>query len=81
MPILSFKKYHDATSKLTESVETPVFAKTIELSHADMYIVIDIVLAHHEQHTDAINFLRQVADEIEFLSAMKCNRQISTTLS
>jgi len=81
MPILSFKKYHDATSKLTESVETPVFAKTIELSHADMYIVIDIVLAHHEQHTDAINFLRQVADEIEFMSAMKCNRQISTTLS
>ena len=81
MSIVSFKKFHEATSKLTESVELTVFAKTIELAHADMYIVIDIVLAHHEQHADAIAFLRQVADEIELLSAMQCNRRISTTSS
>mgnify|MGYP006282060583 CR=1 FL=1 len=81
MSILSFKKFHEATSKLTESVELPVLAKTIELAHADMHIVIDIVLAHYEQHADAIAFLRQVADEIELLSAMQCNRRISTTLS
>jgi len=42
--------------------------KTLEFSHDEMRVVIDITLTKHEQHQDAVDFLRQVASQLELAS-------------
>ena len=38
--------------------------KTLEFSHDEMRVVIDITLTKHEQHAEAIQFIRRVADDL-----------------
>jgi hypothetical protein len=75
---LTFKEY--CTNRLLNESNAPILAKALELNKHDMQIYVEITLTRHEQHADAVEFLRRVADEIELLSSLNCNRLIKTHL-
>jgi hypothetical protein len=48
----------------TPDADDQAVRKTLEFSHDEMRVVINITLTKHEQHAEAIQFIRRVADDL-----------------
>jgi hypothetical protein len=48
----------------TPHTDDQAVRKTLEFSHDEMRVVINITLTKHEQHAEAIQFIRRVADDL-----------------
>jgi hypothetical protein len=68
MAIRSFTKYlHEQHAERSRHVVEHSVSKAFEFNSDGFEIIINISLAKHEQHQEAIQFLRRVADELAAL--------------
>jgi hypothetical protein len=68
MAIRRFKQFvKDRDTKDTTCLYEQPTSKTLEFTNDGFEIVINITLSRHEQHAEAIQFLRRVADELTAL--------------
>jgi hypothetical protein len=76
MPIRRFKEFvKDRDGQGRTCLNEQPTSKTLEFANDGFEIVINITLARQEQHAEAIQFLRRVADELTALerATRACN--------
>jgi|GEM_PF-2136565 len=68
MPIRSFSEYlEEQRCANTVALDEQPVSKTLEFANDGFEIVINITLSRQDQHADAVQFLRRVADELTAL--------------